>query len=117
MADFRRYRVWQLAHELTLLVYRVTKPFPTEERYGITAQLRRSAVSIPSNIAEGFGRSGDRDRARFLDICVGSANELEYQLLLSKDLGYLGVATHDDTRTKLVELRKSLSSLLVKLRT
>jgi four helix bundle protein len=108
--------VWEKAHELTLLVYRATKPFPTDERYGVTAQLRRSAVSIPSNVAEGFGRTSERDRARFLDISVGSANELEYLLLLSRDLEYLPAADYDQLRKGVIAVRRMLASLLAKLR-
>ena len=74
MRDFRDLQVWQKAHRLTLDVYRATRSFPTEERYGLTAQLRRSAASIPTNIAEGCGRDGERELARFISIAAGSAS-------------------------------------------
>lgn len=90
MKDFRDLVVWQKAHDVALRVYQFTRPFPTEERYGLTAQLRRSASSIGANIAEGCGRGSDADFRRFLHIAMGSASELEYHLLLSRDLHYLG---------------------------
>jgi four helix bundle protein len=90
MGNYRQLLVWKRAHTLALDVYRATQRFPTEERYGLTAQLRRAAVSVVSNIAEGSGRLGDREHIRFLRIARGSVSEVECQLLLSRDLGYLG---------------------------
>jgi len=84
--NFRNIQVWQKAHELTLQVYKATKTFPKEEIYGLTSQMRRAALSIPCNIAEGCARSTDADFARFLDIAIGSASEVECQLLLARDL-------------------------------
>jgi four helix bundle protein len=89
MGNFRKLGTWQRAHKLALQVYRLTKGFPDHERYGLIAQLRRAAVSVVSNIAEGAGRRNDRELARFLSIARGSVRELECQLLLSRDLGYL----------------------------
>jgi len=89
MKDFRDLQVWHKAHELTQRVYRASTGFPKEEVYGIRAQLRRAAVSIPTNIAEGCGRGSDGDFARFLQIAMGFASEVEYLLLLSRELGYL----------------------------
>jgi four helix bundle protein len=89
MRDFREIKVWAKAHRLTLEVYRVTATFPGEEIYGLTSQLRRSAVSIPANIAEGFGRGGNTELARFLQIGMGSASEVEYHILLAWDLNLL----------------------------
>jgi four helix bundle protein len=86
MQDFRELQVWRKAHRLTLAVYRATAGFPREELYGLTGQIRRSCSSIPANLAEGCGRSGDSDFARFCSIAIGSASELEYHLLLAKDL-------------------------------
>jgi four helix bundle protein len=76
MQDFRKLEVWQLAHKLTLAIYRLTKAFPSEERFGLTDQMRRAAVSIEANLAEGTGRGGDADFARFVQIAFGSACEL-----------------------------------------
>ncbi len=114
--DFRRYQVWQKAHALTLETYLATRPFPKDERFGLTAQIRRSVASIPTNIAEGFGRTGDRERGRFLDIAIGSANEVEYQLLLSNELQYLETTVYEELNERVIEVRKMLISLRAKLR-
>ncbi|MGH7508809.1 MAG: four helix bundle protein [Gemmatimonadales bacterium] len=87
MGNFRELVVWRRAQDLALAVYRSTSSFPKEERYGLSAQMRRAAVSVSSNIAEGCGRQGDRGLARFLQIARGSVRELECQLLLSCELG------------------------------
>jgi len=97
-------------------VYEATRSFPREELYGLTSQLRRSAVSIPSNIAEGCGRNTDADFARFLDIAMGSASELEYQLLLSAQLQMLGSPTHQRLDAATTEVKHMLASLLARLR-
>lgn len=89
MRDFKELKVWNKAHQLVLAVYRQTTTFPAEERFGLTAHLRKTALSIPSNIAEGCGRQSERELARFLSIAAGSTSELDYQLLLAHDLGYL----------------------------
>ena len=89
MRDFRNLRVWQIAHELVRRIYIEIVGFPREERYGLASQIRRSAVSIPSNIAEGCGRGTDADFRRFMQMALGSASELDYQLLLANDLGML----------------------------
>ena len=86
MRDFRQIKVWAKAHQLTLEIYKTTAGFPREELYGVTSQLRRSAASIPANIAEGFGRGGSAELARFLQIGLGSAYEVEYHALLAMDL-------------------------------
>src|SRR5271165_6306704 len=87
MRDFRQLEVWVLAHQLVLRVYNVTQEFPKHELYGLTSQMRRCSVSIAANIAEGCGRTGNGDLHRFLSMAMGSAVELEYFLLLSRDLG------------------------------
>jgi four helix bundle protein len=87
--DFRNLKVWQKAHALTLEVYRSSAVFPDRERYGLTAQLRRSCASIPANLAEGCARAGDSEFARFANIAMSSASETDYHLLLARDLGYL----------------------------
>ena len=95
MGDYRKLKVWEQAHLLTLEVYRATTTFPGDERYGLTSQMRRAASSIPANIAEGCGRNGDAELARFLDIAMGSATELDYHLLLARDLAFLDVPSFD----------------------
>ena len=89
MQDYRKLAVWKRAHELTLAIYACTGGFPRDEAFGLTSQLRRSAASIPANIVEGCGRDTNAEFARFLYIALGSANELEYHLLLARDLDYL----------------------------
>ena len=116
MKDFRDLQVWQKAHALTLEIYRVTKTFPKEELYSLTSQLRRSAVSIPSNIAEGCGRGGDAEMARFLQIALGSASEAEYQILLTKDLHYLSTADSNKLLGDIQEVKRMISGLLRRLR-
>ena len=90
MQDFRNLLVWQKAHALTLELYKTTVSFPPNERFGLTSQIRRCSASIPANLAEGCGRHGDGEFHRFVHIAMGSASELEYHLLLTHDLGYLG---------------------------
>jgi len=93
MSDYRRLNVWKSAHELILQIYRDTTVFPKHERFGLTAQLRDAAVSIGANIAEGSARGG-KDYARYLTMSIGSANEVEYLLLVATDLGYVDARAH-----------------------
>lgn len=108
MRDFQELKVWQKAHRVALDVYRQSKGFPADERFGLTAHVRKSATSIPSNIAEGCGRGGDKELARFLSIAAGSASELEYQLLLARDLGYLPSDAHAHLTEQVTEVRRML---------
>lgn len=86
--SFRELLVWQKAHQFVLEVYRLTRRFPADERFGLTAQLRRAAISVPANIAEGFPKRSTSDKARFFNIAQGSLEECHYYLLLAQDLGY-----------------------------
>ena len=86
---FTQLDVWKKAHEAVLAVYILTRKFPADERFGLSIQMRRAASSIPANIAEGYGRRAAKDKARFYTIAAGSAEELKYFLILSKDLKYL----------------------------
>jgi four helix bundle protein len=86
---FEDLTVWQKAHQMVLHVYRTTGSFPTEERFGLSSQMRRAAVSVPANLAEGFKKRGVRDKLNFYNIAQGSLEELRYYLILSKDLGYV----------------------------
>ncbi|HLF77604.1 MAG TPA: four helix bundle protein, partial [Dehalococcoidia bacterium] len=95
MRDFRKLDVWDRAHKLTLSIYSVTGSYPRDEVYGLTSQTRRAASSIPANIAEGCGRESNADLARFLHIAFGSASELEYHLILARDLEYITQADFD----------------------
>ncbi len=89
LRSFEELEAWKKAHELALAVYRVTRAFPPDERFGVTAQLRRCTSSVAANIAEGFGRRSTRDFVRYLEIASGSLEETRYFLLLARDLGYL----------------------------
>lgn len=112
MQDFKNLDVWRKAHELTLAAYRVTKAFPSDERFGLTSQIRRAASSVPANIAEGCGRRGDAEFHRFLQMAMGSASELEYHLLLSHDLEYLNPANHKQLTAQVIQVKRMLSSLI-----
>jgi four helix bundle protein len=90
MGDYKELLVWKQAHGFALEIYRTTRLFPDEERYGLVAQMRRAALSVVSNIAEGSGRQSDREQSRFLRIARGSVHEVQCQLLLSRDLGFIG---------------------------
>jgi four helix bundle protein len=108
MKDLRELKVWQKAHQLVLEVYRQSAQLPPDERFGLTTHLRKTAVSIPSNIAEGCGREGDRELTRFLNIASGSAAELEYQLLLARDLAYLSADVHRQLDALIGEVKRML---------
>src|SRR5437879_7653947 len=101
MQRFTDSRVWQRSHKLVLEIYRLTGKFPAEEKFGITSQLRRAALSVPTNIAEGSKRQGNQEYARFLNIAEGSLAETEYLLIVSRDLSYL---TEDIAKKLLVEI-------------
>lgn len=89
MRDFKKYDIWQLSHSFTLEIYKMTSTFPKEEIYSLTSQIRRAVSSIPTNISEGCGRNSDKEFNHFLNIALGSANETEYLLILSRDLQYI----------------------------
>jgi four helix bundle protein len=111
MKDFRDFKVWEKAHELVLEIYKVTADFPKHEVFGLVSQMRRCSSSIPANIAEGCGRLGNSELHRFLQIACGSSNELEYHLLLAKDLGYLPEKEYTVLDTKLAEMKRMLVAL------
>ena len=111
MSNFRELKVWQKSMELSVAVYRATESLPDREKYGLTSQMRRSAVSIASNIAEGAGRGSNPDFRRFLDIAKGSAFELETQLLISKKLSFINKETANKLQHEIVEIQKMISGL------
>ncbi|NBL65430.1 four helix bundle protein [Flavobacterium sp. NST-5] len=115
MKDYKNFTVWQKSHQLTLDVYKIVINFPKEEQFGLTSQMKRSSSSIPTNIAEGCGRNSDKDFARFLIIAFGSANELEYQFILSRDLNFLNLETAEKLLFQIEEIKKMLNSLISKL--
>jgi four helix bundle protein len=109
--SFHELKVWQKAHKLTLEVYTVTANFPRSELYGLTSQLRRSCASIPANLAEGCGRNGPAELARFCSIAMGSASELEYHLLLARDLNLIQPEVHEELTQRATELKRMLAGL------
>jgi four helix bundle protein len=115
MRDFRTLEVWQKAHGLSLLIYKSTADFPKEEKFGLTSQIRRCSVSIEANIAEGCGRGGDQDFRRFLHIALGSASELDCELLLAKDLSFLDSKNYDNSYRELRSIKAMLSTLIRKI--
>jgi four helix bundle protein len=115
MKDFRNFTVWQKSHQLTLDVYKIVHNYTKEEQFGLISQMKRSSSSIPTNIAEGCGRNSDKDFARFLIIAFGSANELEYQIILSKDLNFLNEETSEKLFSQIEEIKKMLNALISKL--
>ena len=115
MKDFRHLQVWQKAHQLTLEIYRLSASFPRAETYGLTSQLRRASSSICANLAEGCGRDGDAELARFCSIARGSASELEYHLLLARDLHLLSDSDHNRLANESTEIKRMLTGLMQKL--
>jgi four helix bundle protein len=116
MGDYRKLQVWERSHRLTLDVYSATMAFPKEEMYRLTDQLCRAASSIPANIAEGCGRNGDAEFARFLDIAKGSATELDYHLILARDLGYLPTSHYERLASEVDAVSRMISALATQLR-
>ena len=108
MRDFKKIQVWERAHRFVLKIYKITSTFPKDELYGLTSQMRRAAVSIPSNIAEGSGRDTQAELARFVHISGGSASELEYQLILAHDLGYIEDAIFPELNSEINEIKRML---------
>jgi four helix bundle protein len=116
MRDSRQIKVWEKAHNLTLEIHKISAMFPREELYGLTSQLRRASASTPANIAERFGRGGNVELARFLQIGMGSAYEVEYHALLAKDLGFIKTDEYERLESQIVEVKRMLGALLVKVR-
>jgi len=114
MQDFKKLKIWEKAHSLTLSIYKNTGNFPKSELYGLTSQLRRASASIPANIAEGCGRGGNKELKHFLYIAMGSASELEYHLILSRDLEYLKSEVYNALNEELLKLKKMLNIFIKK---
>jgi four helix bundle protein len=115
MRPFRDLKVHQRSHALVLEVYRVTRHFPREEMFGLTAQLRRAAVSIPTNIAEGSARGTDKDFRQFLYVALGSSAELEYLVLLARDIEYISAADHDALQDAIGSVKRMLVAFISRL--
>jgi len=116
MKDFRQLAVWEKGHHLALEIYKATTEFPKEELYGLTSQIRRATVSIPTNIAEGCGRNTDADFARFLQIAMGSASETEYEIILAHDLNFLTNENYEKLHSHIEEIKRMLASLIKTIR-
>jgi four helix bundle protein len=117
MQDYRKLKVWQKSHSRVLRVYNAACTFPEPERYGLTSQMRRAAVSVPANIAEGCARSGRVEFRQFLHISAGSASELDYLLLLGRDLHFLTEKQYEARYSSLYEVRRMLTGLIERLST
>jgi len=115
MQGYRRLKVWQKAHSVTLEVYRVTKSLPSKERFGLVSQMERAAVSVAANIVEGSARGSDREAARFFRYSLGSAAELEYLVLLAGDLGYGRAEELPALEAAIVEVKRMLGAFLTRL--
>lgn len=115
MKNFRNMQVWQKSHSLVLEIYKMTEFFPKEETYGLSAQIRRAVASIPTNIAEGCGRGSRKELKQFLRISMGSASEVEYQILLSFELGYIKKCAYENLANKIEEVKKMLASYISKI--
>jgi|SRR5579884_347034 four helix bundle protein len=114
MKSFKDLQVWRKAHDLTLAVYSTTRTFPREELFGLSSQMRRSAASVAANIVEGCGRRSDREMARFLRIARGSAAEMEYHVLLARDLRLIGEQEYRTLSRQADELQRMLTALMRK---
>ena len=112
LRNYKDLKVWQRSYELCLEIYRVTKGFPKEERYGLTSQIRRAAASVPSNIAEGYGRKTTPEYIKFLYVAYGSNCELETQILLSGDLGYIETDKLKKLQSEIGEVERMLKALI-----
>jgi four helix bundle protein len=116
MRNYRDLEVWGSAHRLTLRVYQLTRAFPRDEMYGLISQIRRSASSIGANLAEGCGAGTDSAFARYVQHSSASASELDYHLLLARDLGYLSETDYAPASEELSSIRRRLTALLTRLR-
>ncbi len=115
MRDFKKYDIWLLSHNLTLEIYKLTSNYPKEELYNLVSQIRRASSSIPTNIAEGCGRSSEKEFNQFLNIALGSANETEYLIILSKDLNYISLENFNEIEIQINIIKSKIYKLKEKL--
>ena len=108
MRDFHNLLIWKRSHQFTLDIYKVSQSFPKEELFGLISQIRRAISSVPTNIAEGSGRNSNKDFAHFLQIAIGSASEVEYELLLAHDLQYINKDEYERLINEMVAIRKMI---------
>jgi four helix bundle protein len=116
MRYFKKYDIWKLSHVFTLKIYDLTKSYPKDEVYGLISQIRRASSSIPTNISEGCGRDSDAEFNRFLTMALGSASEVEYQLILSKDLNYIDETLFITLNEEINTIKRKIYSLKQKLK-
>lgn len=116
MQDYKKLKVWEKSHVLTLAVYRATAKFPKHEQYGLSSQLQRCSSSVPSNIVEGCGLNTNPELLKHLHYAMGSAKEMEYQLLLAKDLGYILPAAYEQLAADVDEVERMPSALISTIR-
>jgi four helix bundle protein len=116
MSDYKKLKVWETAHKFTIDIYKITKGFPEDEKYGLISQIRRSVSSISTNIVEGCGQLGNGNLIRFLGIARGSAFEVEYQLLLSKDLGYININEFSVLNERIKSIIRMINNLIKSLK-
>ncbi len=112
LRSFTQLDAWKKAHRLVILIYQITKSFPKEEQFGLTIQIRRAVVSITSNISEGFGRKSKKQKIQFYSISFASLNEVQNQLLISRDIGYLAKDRFNDIAKLTIEVKKLINSLI-----
>jgi four helix bundle protein len=116
MRDFKKLIIWRAGSDLTKKVYQITRQFPEDEKFGLTSQMRRASISIPSNIAEGCSRNSDVEYKRFLEIVIGSSFELETQLIIAHEIGYFELHEISDLQEEIINLQKQISSLINRLK-
>ncbi len=116
MRNFRKYEVWELSHQLTIEIYKLTKSFPDSERYQLISQMQRAAYSIPSNFSEGCGRESEKEFKRFITISMGSAHELEYFMILASDLKYVDQDVSESIQDDINKIKAKLFNLSRKLK-
>jgi len=109
MQDFRNLKVWQKAHELAMLTYRLTADFPRDEIFGLRLSMRKTSIDIPAFVAEGCGKTSDAEFSKAIGAALGFANRLEYYALMARDLEFLGTEAHDRLNTELIEVKKMLN--------
>ncbi|UII77485.1 four helix bundle protein [Flagellimonas sp. HMM57] len=112
MVNYKNYKVWQRSHNLVLKIYKITEQYPKSEQFGLVSQMNRASVSIPTNIAEGCGRETQKELIRFLYISSGSAHELDYLILVSKELGLINPKKAEDLLVEIDEIKKMLAALI-----
>ena len=116
MQDYKKLKVWYRSHLLVLYLYNIVNLFPKEEQFGLVSQIKRAASSIPANIVEGCGRNSNKDFAQFLNIALGSLNEITYFVLLAKDLEYINIEEYSKLTDECNEIKAMLISLIKKIR-